>query len=368
MTLTSRKPNTLKIYLPLFLLFFASLHVEAQRRQAVFLKDISWTTATEYLKPDALVVIPLGAQSKEHGPHLPLATDHIQAEAIADLVSRERKLVITPIVNYGFYPAFLRYAGSTSVDFATATDMVLSIVRSLSGYGPKRFYVINIGISTTPTLAAAAKVLAEEGILLFYSDYKRPNFIATEEGIREKTLGGHADELETANVLYLRPDLVDMSKAVNDTLANGKEGILSPYVSPNTAYSPSGIEGYAALATKKKGKLYLRAFAGEVVREIDSLANSPLPPVRDRSNEYKGYAGEYRAVTNKGVIIEVQDGQLRYRLEGSGYLAPFTLYRNGQDLFSSQRLTVLFARDQQGLVEKGWFRIAGESIWMNKVR
>jgi creatinine amidohydrolase len=315
-----------------------------------------------------VVVIPLGAQSKEHGPHLPLSTDYIQAEGIANLVAKERKVVITPIVNFGFYPAFLKYPGSTSLDFATASDMILNIVRSLAGYGPKRFYVINIGISTTPTLATAAKLLSEEGILLYYSDYKRSNFIKTEEPIKEQAFGGHAAELESSNILYLRPELVDMSKAENDTLARGKEGILSPVETENTAYSPSGIEGYAKLATKKKGKLYLQAYTREVIKEIDSITTCALPAVKDRSKEYKEYEGEYTSQDKKGMIIQVQNNQLRFKPADSKFLMPFTLYRNGEDFYSSQRLTVLFVRNQEGQVIKGWFRIFGENIWMIKTK
>ncbi len=144
--------------------------------KAVYLEDISWTVSQPLLTPDAVVVIPLGAGAKEHGPHLPLSTDFIQAEGLAKLVALQRKVIITPVVNYGFYPAFLKYPGSTSSNFRTATDMVVQIVRSLAGYGPKRFYIINIGVSTTPTLETAAKTLAEEGILLYFSRYDRPAF------------------------------------------------------------------------------------------------------------------------------------------------------------------------------------------------
>jgi hypothetical protein len=237
--------------------------------------------------------------------------------------------------------------------------MILNIARSLAGYGPKRFYVINIGISTTPTLATAAKLLAEEGILLYYSDYKRPNFIKTEEPVKKQAFGGHAAELETSNILYLRPDLVDMNKAVNDTLAQGKEGILSPVKTENTAYSPSGIEGYATLATRKKGKLYLHAFTQEIIKEIDSVTTCALPEVKDRTEEYKEYEGEYTSRDNKGIIIQIQNNQLRFKPADSDFLMPFTLYRNGEDLFSSQRLSVLFVRNQEGHVVKGWFRILG---------
>ena len=99
----------------LFLTTVISVVCVAQKRnaanKAVYLEDISWTTAQQYLTPDAVVVMPLGAASKEHGPHLPLSTDFIQAEGLAKLVALHRKVIITPVVNYGFYPAFLKYPG-----------------------------------------------------------------------------------------------------------------------------------------------------------------------------------------------------------------------------------------------------------------
>ena len=83
------------------------------KNKAVYLEDISWIKAKEILTPDAVIVIPLGAESKEHGPHLPLGTDFIQATAYTNDLALARKVVIAPTINYGLYPAFLKYAGST---------------------------------------------------------------------------------------------------------------------------------------------------------------------------------------------------------------------------------------------------------------
>ncbi len=174
----------------LILLLTITLTAFAQRRnpknKAVFLEDISWTSAKEMLTPDAVVVIPLGAGAKEHGPHVPLSTDFIQADGIRDLLAFKRKVIMAPTINYGYYPAFIKYAGSTTLNFTTSTEMVLQIIRSISSHGPKRFYIINIGVSTTPTLEAAARLLTDEGILLFFSDYSRPEFEKTEAQFRTK--------------------------------------------------------------------------------------------------------------------------------------------------------------------------------------
>ena len=336
--------------------------------KGVFLEQISWTSAKKLLTAEAVVVIPLGAGAKEHGPHLPLSSDYIQAEGTAKLLALERKVIIKPIVNYGFYPLFLKYAGSTSIDFTTATEMILSIVRSLSGYGPKRFYVINVGVSTTPTLAAAAKLLADEGILLYYSQYDRPNFTKIEDLLRTEAFGGHADEIETSNVLYLRPNLVDMTKAVNDSSSKEKEGILSPVQMENAAYSPTGIEGYAALATKEKGKLFIQAYTKEVINEIDSIIKCALPKVKDRTEEYKIYEGEYTSEGRKNLVIQAKDNHLYFRRADAQFFSPFKLYRNGEDYFSAQTLTILFIKNEEGKLLKAWCQSRGESYWMTKTK
>jgi creatinine amidohydrolase len=291
----------------LLLLTFVSCSAVAQPRnsknKAIYLEDISWPTAQKLLTPDAVVVIPLGAGSKEHSPHLPLATDYLQAEAYAKEIALQRNVIITPVVSYGFYPAFLKYPGSTSINFATATNTVVQIVRSLAAYGPKRFYIINIGVSTTPTLQTAAETLAEEGILLYYSRYDRPGFVNAEQPFRTKTYSGHADELESSNMLTIRPDLVDMRKAVNDSSMMGKSGNMTPVPVEGGNLNTSGVNGYAALATPEKGRKSMAAFAKELIREVDSVSTCALPKMQDRSAEYTLYEGKYVNQSGKEMVF-----------------------------------------------------------------
>jgi creatinine amidohydrolase len=361
----------------LFLSTVFSIVCFAQNRnpdnKAVYLEDISWTTAQQYLTPDAVIVMPLGAGSKEHGPHLPLSTDFIQAEGLAKIVALNRKVIITPVVNYGFYPAFLKYSGSTSTNFRTATDMVVQIVRSLAGYGPKRFYIINVGVSTTPTLETAAKILAEDGILLYYSRYDRPAFDKAEAQFRTKEYSGHADELETSNILHLRPDLVDMSKAVNDSSMKDKRGNMSPVVAEGGNLNSSGINGYAALGTKEKGKKNIASFANELIKEIDSVTNCTLPVAKDRTAEYLSLEGIYTDAAGKKLIISQKDNTLYFVWDGRDVRSFFHLYKDAPDYFSSMAMNILFVRNEKGssansAVEKAWCQYRGESFWVVKER
>lgn len=359
----------MKHYL-LFFLFLIAWSASAQSRnpknKAVYLEDIKWPDARKILTPDAVVVIPLGAGSKEHGPHLPLSTDFLQAEGYAREIALQRKVILTPVVSYGFYPAFLKYPGSTSINFETATNTVVQIVRSLAAYGPRRFYIINIGVSTTPTLIAAAQTLAEEGILLYYSRYDRAGFEKAEGAFRTRSYSGHADEMESSNLLVLRPDLVDMSKAVNDSSMKGKSGNMTPVAIADGNLNTSGVNGYAALATPEKGRKGMAAFATELIREIDSASTCALPQRKDRTKLYEPYTGTY--VNQKGIqlVISQKDNILHFIWNGKDTRNFFHLYQDAPDSFSSMNMNILFVRNDTGQIVKAWCRFRGETFWVSK--
>jgi creatinine amidohydrolase len=179
--------------------------------------------------------------------------------------------VIAPTINYSFYPAFLEYPGSTSLRFETARDMVIDICRSLAKFGPKRFYVLNTGISTLRPLAAAAEMLATDGIVMRYTDLHVTESV--EKQIRKEEGGTHADEIETSMMLYMAPESVDMKKAVKDY--NGsKPGGLTRDPNGNGTYSPSGVWGDATLATREKGKIVTEALVKSILSEIEALRSA----------------------------------------------------------------------------------------------
>jgi creatinine amidohydrolase len=144
---------------------------------ATLLETLSWDEAERVLTPNTVVVIALGAESKEHGRHLQLNNDFLLAEYFKQrvLASSGQNVVVAPTINCSFYPAFLEYPGSTSLSFEAARAMFTDIVRCLAHYGPRRFYILNTGISTLRPLAQAAADVAKDGILLRYTDLTQDN-------------------------------------------------------------------------------------------------------------------------------------------------------------------------------------------------
>jgi creatinine amidohydrolase len=253
----------------------AHVAVSAQRAtRGTLLENLTWIEAKEVLTAESVVVIPLGAAAKEHGPHLRLDNDWRMAEYLKRRVLARADVVVAPTVNYNFYPAFVRYPGSTSLALATARDLIVDICGSLASYGPRRFYVLNTGVSTLKPLAEAETALAAEKILLRYTDPLAAAGLAI-KAVSEQREGTHADEIETSMMLYIAPERVDMSKASRDFPLG--TGPLTPDKRIAGSYSPSGIYGDATLATRAKGQTVVEALIGGILRDIDALRRLPLP-------------------------------------------------------------------------------------------
>ena len=262
------------------LIVVVALPVFAQQR-GVELANLTWVEAEKILAGDQVVVIPLGAGSKEHGPHLRLDNDYQLAEYFKRRVLAESNVVVAPTITYHYYPAFLEYPGSTHLRQETARDVVVDIVNSLTPYGPRRFYVLNTGVSTLVPLKASAEELAKAGLLMRYTDVLT---IATaeEEKVKQQPEGTHADEIETSMMLYIAPERVDMSKAAKDISPRegGRGGLTRVPGRGVGRYSPTGIYGDATLATREKGRAVVEAMVAGMLREIEDLRKAPLPPKR----------------------------------------------------------------------------------------
>jgi creatinine amidohydrolase len=234
----------------------------------VRLGDLTWLEAEKALARDPLVVLPIGAAAKEHGPHLRLDNDLRLAEYWAGRLERELgdRLLIAPTLAYHFYPAFAEYPGSTTLRLETARDLTIDVVRSLARHGARRFYALNTGVSTVRALEPARLELEKEGITLRYTDVLAL-FAPIEREIAEQEGGTHADEIETSMMLVIAPERVDMTKAVKDYDPKDAPGLTRD---PRGAakYSPTGIYGDPTLASRAKGERIVEAFFAKLLGEV----------------------------------------------------------------------------------------------------
>jgi creatinine amidohydrolase len=233
----------------------------------VYLETLSWPEAEAVLTEKSVVVIPLGAAAKEHGPHLPLNNDALIANWLAGKICTRLPVVIAPLINSSFYPAFVEYPGSISLRAQTACDLLVDTCRSLATFDVVNFYVLNTGVSTEKPLAMASAELKIDSIKLEYLTLSEA-FAGLESKQFRQQYGSHADEHETSLMLHIAPDVVDMKKAVDD--GSEGEGRLSRKRGKGI-WSTSGVYGQATLASAEKGKLVAESLVKSAVREIKLL-------------------------------------------------------------------------------------------------
>jgi creatinine amidohydrolase len=247
-------------------------------RRSVRIAALPWTEAERVLDTSTVVMIPLGAEAKEHGPHLPLNNDWLLAEYFTKRVMAATPVVVYPTINYNFYPAFAEYPGSTGLRLDTARDVIVDIVRSIARHGPRRFYILNTGVSTLRALAPARDTLAASGIVMVYTDILNIAKEA-EQRVSKQAGGTHADETETSVMLYIQPSVVTMAKAPNDYHpgAGGLTRDSATAAREGKTWSRTGTFGNATLATREKGRAIVEAQVRGMVAEVERLRSMRVP-------------------------------------------------------------------------------------------
>jgi len=213
--------------------------------KGAWLEDLTWPEARKWFDGGAVVIVPIGAAAKAHGPHLPLKTDALTARALAQGLIERLPVLAAPVLGFGFYPAFTAFAGSQHLEADTFKAVVRELVGNFMAQGARRIALVNTGVSTEKPLD---EVAMEHGDLLVL--HMRLLGEAA-EALIENREGGHADERETSVVLALEPRSVRM-----DMLA---------FEGP---FEKTGATGDARRATAFKGERLLAARVEDLVAAL----------------------------------------------------------------------------------------------------
>jgi creatinine amidohydrolase len=231
-----------------------------------FAAELAWPEVEKRIQSGAIVILPVGAGAKEHGRHLPLNTDQLQAEWLAARLIEKANVLVWPTLTYGHYPAFADYPGGCSLSTATFENLMEEILQSILGSGVKSALILNTGIST---IAPLEHVIARMGRQIKLANvYQGRRYLKAEEKIRQQPRGSHADELETSIMLVIAPDRVNMSRAKPWAEREIQAGALVRNDQSHPNYSPDGVYGDPTLATKEKGECLLAAIVKDVLDAI----------------------------------------------------------------------------------------------------
>lgn len=234
-----------------------------------FIERLTWDEVGRRLAQGAVAILPVGAACKEHGFHLPMNTDRVQAEWLAACIADRVDTLIWPTLTYGHYPAFVDYAGSISLSASVFESLIQEIAVGIMGFGCRALVVLDTGISTRAPVDRALARLANPNVRhLGIHDGLRYRRAAAE--LARQSHGGHADEIETSLMLALAPHLVDMTRAeASPVLQQETPGALTPDNAASPNYSRSGSFGDPTLASQAKGKILLAAMVDDLLAALE---------------------------------------------------------------------------------------------------
>jgi|WetSurMetagenome_2_1015567.scaffolds.fasta_scaffold144198_2 creatinine amidohydrolase/Fe(II)-dependent formamide hydrolase-like protein len=204
------------------------------------LSDLPWPDV-----PGGKVIIITGSL-EQHGPHLPLNTDLLIAEAVATKVAETIGAVVGPTIPAGISPEHIGFPGTVTLDEDTFRDIVSEVADSLRKHGFNDIIIINGhggNNMVLDSLDIGARVVNLTGLMRAYD---------------------HAGEVETSLILHIRPGLVHKGEIKkHDFRWPGKKGWKD-----TRDFSISGVLGDPTAASIDKGKEYLDALVKETVEQL----------------------------------------------------------------------------------------------------
>lgn len=171
----------------------------------VQLAEISWSDAEKLFAELDLVILPVGS-TEQHGPHNPLGTDHLNAEAVSKEVGKRTNTLVLPVIPVGVSEHHRQFPGTLWVPPPVFRKYIQEIILSVASHGIDKIIIVNGHGGNTPSLLEVAGYLRRKcGIFAMVTGAFPPGM--SELG------GGHAGGGETSSNLYWHPHLVKMERA-----------------------------------------------------------------------------------------------------------------------------------------------------------
>ena len=216
--------NILSALVLLSLLAMPTLTIQAQTPPTGMI-SVSWEelTSADFVKAthlsQGLCILPMGVVEK-HGQHLPLGTDVFIARELSLLAARTEYAVVFPFWYAGQIFEARHQPGTISYSPELLFRLLDETCREISRNGFKKILLVNGHGGNTNLIQYFCQTQLEserDYSVYFFNAELDPETNLRIRAMRKSTTGGHADEVESSQMAYIRPDLTHIDRATSDS-------------------------------------------------------------------------------------------------------------------------------------------------------
>jgi len=233
--------------------------------------DLMWMTMEDVRKEQKAgtpVIVPFGTV-EQHGSHLPLSTDTLQASAVALKAAESVRVIVAPPVHYGKCSSTRNHPGTVTLSGDTLRSVASDLITSISGQGFKKIVLFSghAGRIHMAALREAAEACVQANSALKLAVICDLDLVKESSGdLLDTPRDGHAGEIETSRMMHLHPDSVgELPEEEYPQLPVGR-------VVPNPEnYWPGGVWGNPRAADAEKGRVIVERSAEALAEIVKSL-------------------------------------------------------------------------------------------------
>lgn len=250
-------------------------------------------TAPDFVKAVAqssgVCLLPIGILEK-HGPHLPLGTDIFECRKVATTAASQEYCVVFPTYYVGQINEARHQPGTIAYSSELLWKMLQETCDELSRNGLKKIIIVNGHGGNNDFLryfCMSQLHSPKDYVLIFFQPNDNEETAKKIKALRLTTTGGHADEMETSMMRYIRPDLVKADQAGSQSGKN--QGRLTELPNQYTgiwwyAQYPNHYAGDATKSSVELGKLLTEADADQLTQLIKKVKQSNK--IEDLQNQF----------------------------------------------------------------------------------
>jgi creatinine amidohydrolase len=231
-----------------------------------------WPTALE--RSARTCILPIGILEK-HGPHVPIGSDLIQAREWSARAARREYAVVFPDYFYGQINEARHQPGTFALPPTMALDLLQATTDEIGRNGFRHVVIVNAHGGNPQLLRyfiQSQLAKRHDYVVYLFDPAADPAVDAKVKEIRKSDAAGdmHAGERETSTLLYLRPDLVRMDRATQESGANQQRLATPDLYTAIWWYAgfPNHYAGEGAKATAELGQVVTEARIDALVRAL----------------------------------------------------------------------------------------------------